>query len=182
MQRKSLKKGRQISNAVREEMLKDVKIELIKESEIQPTCDMIIRACRYSDFAEFYPQSSFDAVFEETDCEHIKQRAEYGHFYVAKENGKIIGCGGIGAYWGSKTESWIFTVFVDPDYQKKGVGRKIIAFLEKDEYAKRADRIEIKAAMSAIPFYRKLGYEHKNGQLNYAEGHFDLEKFLKPEK
>ena len=153
-------------------------IELIKESEIQETCEMVVRACKYSDFAKFYPQSSFDAVFEETNYEHIKQRAEYGHFYVAKENGKIIGCGGIGAYWGSLTESWIFTVFVHPDYQRKGVGRKIIEFLENDEYAKRANRIEIKAAMSAIPFYRKLGYEHKNGQLSYANGHFDLEKFI----
>jgi len=50
--------------------------------------------------------------------------------------------------------------------------------LENDEYAKRANRIEIHAAMSAIPFYRKLGYEHKNGQLIYAEGHFDMEKFI----
>lgn len=153
-------------------------IELIKENEIQETCDMIVRACKCSDFAEFYPQCSLEAVFEDTDYSQIKHRAQNGHFYVAKENGKIIGCGGIGAYWESKTESWIFTVFVDPAYQRKGVGRKIIDFLENDEYAKRANRIEIHAAMSAIPFYRKLGYEHKNGQLNYADGQFDLEKFI----
>ena len=153
-------------------------IELIKESEIQEVCDMMVRACQYSDFAKFYPQSSFDAVFEETNYEHIKQRAEYGHFYVIKDNRKIIGCGGIAAYWDSITESWIHTIFVAPEYQRKGVGRKIIEFLENDEYAKRANRIEIHSAMSAIPFYRKLGYEHKDGQLNYADGNFDLEKFV----
>ena len=148
-------------------------IELIKESEIQETCNMVIRACQYSDFAKFYPSQYFYCAYDE-----IKTKMDNGHFYVVKENGKIIGCGGIGAYWGSLTESWIYTIFVDPDNQRKGVGRKIIEFLENDEYAKRANRIEIHAAMSAIPFYRKLGYEHKNGQLNYADGHFDLEKFI----
>lgn len=155
-------------------------IELIKESEIAETCDMIARACKQSEFAVFYPQCSIDYLLETTDYNLIKGRAENGHFYVVKENGKIIGCGGIAPYWDSLTESWINTVFVDPDYQKKGIGRKIIEFLENDEYAKRANRIEIHSAMSAIPFYRKSGYEHKNGQLIYADGHFDLEKFVKP--
>lgn len=149
-------------------------IELIKESEIQETCDMVIRACKYSDFAKFYPSQYFYCTYDE-----IKMKMDNGHFYVVKENDKIIGCGGIAAYWDSLTESWINTIFVDPEYQRKGVGRKIIAFLENDEYAKRANRIEIHSAMSAIPFYRKLGYEHKNGQLIYSDGHFDLEKFIK---
>jgi hypothetical protein len=43
----------------------------------------------------------------------------------------------------------------------------------------RAERIEIPASMSAIPFYRKLGYEHKGGKLEYNDGHFALEKFNK---
>ena len=154
--------------------MKDIKIELIKENEIQATCDMVVRACKYSDFAKFYPPQYFYCTYEE-----IKTKSEEGHFFVVKESGNIIGCGCIAAYWGSKTESWINTVFVEPQYQGKGIGRKIIEFLENDEYAKRADRIEIHAAMSAIPFYRKLGYEHKNGCLNYSDGHFDLEKYIK---
>ena len=68
--------------------------------------------------------------------------------------------------------------FVEPSYQHKGIGRKIIVHLENDEYAKRAKRIEIHSAISAIPFYRKLGYEHKNGDLTYRDGMFDLEKFI----
>lgn len=151
-------------------------IELIRENEIQETCDMIVSACKNSAFAKFYPPQP---QYFTTTYEEIKEKASNGHFYVVKDNDKIIGCGGIGAYWDSLTESWIHTIFVAPDYQGKGIGRKIIEFLENDEYAKRANRIEIHAAMSAIPFYRKLGYEHKNGQLNYADGHFDLEKFIR---
>jgi len=32
--------------------------------------------------------------------------------------------------------------------------------------------------MVAIPFYKKMGYEHKNGELNYDDGHFAMEKFF----
>ena len=63
--------------------------------------------------------------------------------------------------------------------RRKGYGKKIIETLEKDEYFLRATRIEIPASMSAIPFYRKMGYEHKNGELLYHDGHFALEKFNK---
>lgn len=150
-------------------------IELIKENEIQETCDMVARACKNSVFAEFYPQQPkyFSIAYDE-----IKQKAEYGHFYVVKECGKIIGCGCIAAYWDSLTESWINTIFVEPSHQHKGIGKKIIEHLESDEYAKRANRIEIHSAISAIPFYRKLGYEHKHGDLSYKDGMFDLEKFF----
>ena len=68
-------------------------IELITENEIQETCDMVARACKNSVFSEFYPHQLkyFSISYDE-----IKQKAEYGHFYVMKENGKIIGCGCIG--------------------------------------------------------------------------------------
>lgn len=153
-------------------------IESIKESEIRQTCEMIERACKNSLFAEFYPQCSIDYMSELNDFEAIKRRADHGHFYVIKETGKIIGCGGIDAYLDRTTESRINTVFIAPEYQHKGIGKTLIEFLENDEYAKRANRLEIHAAISAIPFYRKLGYEHKNGTLNYHDGMFDLEKFI----
>ena len=152
-----------------------MKFELIKENEIEETCLMIKRACVYSSFAQFYPQRYIDMS---AGYNVLKARAESMHFYVLKDGEKIVGCGGIGPYWGSEDEAWIFTVAVAPEYQGKGLGRKIIEMLEGDYFAKRSRRIEIHAAMSAIPFYRKLGYSHKNGELTYLDGHFDMEKLL----
>lgn len=150
-------------------------IELIKEEDILQTVEMIKDACKNSQFALFYPQKYIDSG---SDYNIIKSRSEKMHFYVIKDNNKVIACGGIGPYWDSKTEAWIFTVAVASSYQGKGYGRKIIETLEKDDYAKRSKRIEIHAAMNAIPFYRKLGYDFKNGDLCYQDGHFDLEKYL----
>lgn len=73
----------------------------------------------------------------------------------------------------------MLSIFVDPNTQGKGIGSKIMETLERDEYALQANRIEISSAISAIPFYKKFGYEHKNGELNYDDGHFAMEKFRK---
>ena len=83
--------------------------------------------------------------------------------HVAEEGGDIIGCGAIGPYWGSETESSLFNIFVLPEYQGKGVGRKIIETLEQDGFFLRAERVEVPASITGVGFYRKLGYEYKNG-------------------
>ena len=57
----------------------------------------------------------------------------------------------------------MFNIFVLPEYQGKGVGRKIIEALEKDEYFLRAKRVEIPASITACEFYKKMGYDYKNG-------------------
>ena len=44
-----------------------------------------------------------------------------------------------------------------------GIGRKIIETLEQDEYFLRAKRIEVPASITAFNFYRKFGYDFKNG-------------------
>ena len=151
-------------------------IRLVCEKDFETLHEMIAKTCRIS-FAPFYPEKFIEKTIESLNVEKLKIRASWTHFYVVTDNDAIIGCGAIGAYWGSETESSLFTIFVDPDYQGKGIGKKIIETLENDVYFKRAKRIEIPAGIVALPFYKKMGYNHKNGELNYEDGHFALEKF-----
>jgi GNAT superfamily N-acetyltransferase len=98
--------------------------------------------------------------------------------YVVCDNDKIVGCGAIAGYWGSETESVLLTIFVLPEYEGRGIGRKIIETLEKDEFFKHARRIEIPASITACGFYRKMGYTYKNGVTSPDdEGCIRLEKF-----
>ena len=107
-------------------------------------------------------------------------RAREFHCYVIEnsDESSIIGVGSIGPFWGSKTESSLFNIFVDPDYQGHGLGRKIIETLETDEYSLRASRIEIPASKTALHFYQKMGYDFKNGidEID-SEELYRLEKF-----
>ena len=110
------------------------------------------------------------------------ERASWTHFYVIEDHKMIVGCGAIGPYWGKEDESSLFNIFVLPEYQGKGVGRKIIETLEKDEYYLRADRVEIPASITAVEFYRHFGYGFKKEKLGHivdGEGIYRMEKFPK---
>lgn len=108
----------------------------------------------------------------------ILERAKWTNFYVACDSNKIVGCGAIGPYWGKEDESSLFTIFVLPEYQGKGIGRNLIETLEQDEYFLRAKRIEIPASITGTPFYRKPGYDYKNGICTPdEEGLLRLEKY-----
>ena len=95
--------------------------------------------------------------------EGVIERAGWTHFYVVCDGETIVGCGAIGPYWGKEDESSLFNIFVLPEYQGKGIGRKIIETLENDEYFLRAKRVEIPASITACEFYKKMGYSYKNG-------------------
>ena len=153
-----------------------MEIRIAKDEEFGAISKMVERSVRAC-FPKFYPPCSVEYVVEETCAENLRKRAEFTNFYVVKEGKEVVGCGAIGPLWGSEVESSLFTIFVDPNHQGKGIGRKIMETLESDFYAKRARRIEIPASMFAIPFYKKMGYEHKNGELNFEDGHFKMEKY-----
>lgn len=154
-----------------------MKIKIINEAQYKETAKMIERSIKHSQFSNYYPKSEIEKVIKCLDENGIKQKASWTHFYVLIEDFKIIACGAIGKYYNSNVDSSLFSIFVDPDYQNKGYGRKIIETLEKDELFIKAKRIEVQASISAIPFYRKMGYEYKNGKMIFSDGHFSLEKF-----
>ena len=108
----------------------------------------------------------------------ILQIASYAHMYVFELDDRIVGVGSISSFWGSETESILLSIFVLPEFHGKGVGRKIINTLETDEFYVRASRIEIPASITATEFYRKFGYDYKNGVKELDNGHhYRLEKF-----
>ena len=111
-------------------------------------------------------------------AEKLIERSKWTNMYVACDGDMIIGCGAIGPYWGKEDESSLFTIFVLPEYQGRGIGRKIIETLEQDEYFLRAKRIEIPASITAVNFYIKMGYNYKNGNDKLDdEKLYRLEKF-----
>jgi ribosomal protein S18 acetylase RimI-like enzyme len=125
-----------------------------------------------------YPEEIIERDAATFTREYVLERAGWTHFYVVCRKQNIVGCGAIGPYWGSQTESSLFNIFVHPDYQGRGLGRKIIETLEQDEYFLRANRVEIPASITACQFYRKMGYDYKNGQSEPDEGLlYRLEKF-----
>ena len=122
-----------------------MQIRRFTEADADAVSELIVRTMRTSNAAD-YPVELLARVIERQRPEDVRFRASWTHFYVAEEAGQIIGCGAIGPYWGSETESSLFSFFVDPTVQRRGVGRAIMETLETDEYFLRAERVEIPAS------------------------------------
>lgn len=127
-----------------------------------------------------YKKEEIEHLIKQQNEELILKRSKQFHVYTFLDNDKIVGVGMIGPYWNSLTESSFFTIFRDPDYKGKGLGRKIIETLEQDEYYLRADRVEIPASITAVEFYKHFGYGFKKlGNIVDEEGIYRMEKFPK---
>lgn len=151
---------------------------------MQSTSDFLIRKFNNDDAEEVslliaktlrevnskdYSKEYIEANVESHSAQVLIERAKDSHMYVVCDGDLIIGCGAIAGYWGSTSESILLTIFVLPEYQKKGIGKKIISSLEADEYFARANRIEIPASITAVDFYMHMGYGYKDGVKTFDE-------------
>ena len=139
--------------------------------------DLIADTLRRSNSRD-YPPDFIEASIRSLGPDSLRERAGWTHFYLACDEGQIVGCGAIGPYWGKEDESSLFNLFVRPEYQRRGIGRAIIQTLEQDPYFLRARRVEIPASLTAVPFYRKMGYLPKPGSaFPDDEGLVRMEKY-----
>src|SRR5829696_4921312 len=74
------------------------------------------------------------------------------HTVVATEGGRVLG---LAALVGDEVRR----VYVRPDAQRRGVGRRLMAELEREGRARGLGELRLTAGASAAGFYARLGYE-----------------------
>ena len=152
-------------------------VRRFQDMDAEEVSSLIIKTLRTTNSKD-YSKEYIEKTVREFNPDGVRKRASWTHFYVVCDGCVIVGCGAIGPYWDKEDESSLFTIFVLPEYQGRGVGRKIIKALEQDEFFLRAKRIEIPASITACEFYKKMGYSYKNGiDVVDEEQLFRLEKF-----
>lgn len=139
-----------------------VTIRKFQNADAEAASTMIAKTLRTTNSKD-YSSEYIENDVAKLSPDRIIVRASCTNFYVACHNDEIIGCGSIGYYWDKTDEASLFTIFVSPEYQGKGIGRKIIETLEKDEIFLQCKRVEIPASITAAEFYRKMGYAYKGG-------------------
>jgi GNAT superfamily N-acetyltransferase len=152
-------------------------IRRFNDADAEEVSNLVCRNFREVNIRD-YPADEMERLAESYSAEKIRNLASSAHTYVAFDDNRIVGTGSITGYWGSETESVLLTIFVLPEYQRKGIGSRIVRALEADEYFLRASRIEIPASITACEFYIKMGYCFKDGKKELDdEGHYKMEKF-----
>ncbi len=135
-----------------------IRIRRIEEQDAEAVSALISETMQISNSRDYPPE-----LLRGLPPEKVIERSNWTHFYVVEDGEEIVGCGAIGPYWERTDESSFFTIFVRPDRQGQGIGRRIVETLEADEFALRARRIEIPASITGLPFYQKMGYSFKPG-------------------
>ncbi len=123
-----------------------------------------------------YPKEAIK-FFKEYHCdENILKGTAEGWTVVLEENNQIIGTGTI-------IDDHIIRVFVNPKFQKRGLGRLIMRELEEKAISTGVRAIKLDASLPSKKFYDSLGYatseatylEVENGEkLHY----YKMEKVL----
>ena len=157
----------------------EVIVRPYQEKDAEEIVNLIVRNFKEVNVKD-YGEEAIASLSATHDVNWFKGLAEYANVYVFWIEDKIVGVGSISSYWGSPTESILLTIFVLPEFHGQGIGSYIIDTLESDMLFLRAERIEIPASITAVEFYRKKGYEYKNGLKELDdEQHYRLEKFRK---
>ncbi|MCX5636356.1 MAG: GNAT family N-acetyltransferase [Planctomycetota bacterium] len=143
-------------------------LEYVKDL-VKRTINICYRDVYCKEIVDFFDMFHWDG--------NILKTARDGYIVVVEVQGKIVGTGSIigGA---------ILRVFVDPAYQKQGLGRMIMNKLEMRATANGVETVQLRALANAKKFYESLGYltvanslvEVDNGR-NFE--YYQMEKRLK---
>lgn len=95
--------------------------------------------------------------------------------YIFEYNGEIAGYALLSITYSNEAGGhmlWIEEVYILPEYQGKGFGKELLAFIEKT-YEKRVVRIRLEVEKSnqrAVSLYEKIGFT----ELDYMQMYKDL--------
>jgi GNAT superfamily N-acetyltransferase len=81
-----------------------------------------------------------------------KSKIRNRDIFVLEEGNKVLGTG-------SLSGNMVRTVFVNPRYHGKGVGRKLMNHIEKVAKKKGLKTLQFHSSLTAEGFYKKLGYK-----------------------
>ena len=123
-----------------------------------PRQNDVIALIRQSDalMQSLYPAESNHLV----DIEQLAQ--PHVHFFVAREEGRALGCGSF--VLGTDGHAEMKRVFVDPAARGKGVARAIMQALEREAAKLGVTRMQLETGIKqpeAIALYRKFGYAER---------------------
>jgi aminoglycoside 3-N-acetyltransferase I len=116
----------------------------------------------------------FEAVFEMDDLkvpgeEHLQQLLDKPGFFslVAKDGAKVVG--GLTVYilqryYSTKQSAYIYDFGVMPQYQRKGIGKKLFAYLVAHCKEHNFEDVYVQAESgdsNAVNFYRQLNFSNE---------------------
>lgn len=158
-------------------LMNDLKIRRFETKDVSEVFNLIERNILDAD-TKVYSEKEIQRLASYYNENKILHTSKKSHMYVIILKNKVVACGSISNYLGRDDESILFDIFVLPELQGKGIGKKLIEALENDEYFLKSRRVEVPSSPIVCDFYKKMGYDHKYSLKELdKDGNFKLEKF-----
>lgn len=132
-------------NANAESMLRNFRAE---DSGI---LKQLIDATIDASYVDAYPAKAIDFFKAYHSVRQILADASNGHTVVLKVGTRIVATGTL-------LGNEIRRMFVAPNAQRRGFGRRLLIVLEEQAKMKDVEEIELYASLVARPFYEAMGY------------------------
>ncbi|MFA5127630.1 MAG: GNAT family N-acetyltransferase [Patescibacteria group bacterium] len=130
-----------------------IKIRKLKEGDIVKVVRLWRRAERIT-LKDYYPKKIIEWYCKNNTKRNIVNKLKTTKFWVAEDFKKNKIAGFI-----AKRDNVVKFFFVDPNYQRKGIGRMLFEKFIKQAVKNGDKYIFVKSSHYAIPIYKKFGFK-----------------------
>lgn len=132
----------------------------------------LIRETMKTSNAKDYSAGVLEPLIEYFSPAKVLQLNRERRCFVAESDGQIVGTAAI-------ENSELCTFFVHHDFQRKGIGTRLLKAIEKNALTAGIRRIKVESSITAAAFYEKAGYR-KTGFVKEATAgkQIEMEKSL----
>ena len=129
----------------------DLVTEIFNTKDIDELYNFIVETIKVSYFG-YYPEEAITHFIEYSNTKDILEDSENNYVIVIKDKDIIIATGTL-------TYTHIKRVFVNPQFQRKGLGKLIMSDLEDKARANNLKLVELHSSLFAKEFYDSLNYK-----------------------
>lgn len=123
----------------------------------------------------------FDASEEKDLIEYLEHHSQ--NYFVVEDYGTIVGAGGFNLGFDDGKTARISWDFIHPDFQGKGIGKKLTLYrideIKKDPIVR---VIIVRTTQLVYEFYQKIGFVLEKVEKDYWAKGFDLYQMKMPIK
>jgi len=131
-------------------MPQTIQIREFKEDDLEAVHKLVIKVVDTC-YQGVYPAGAL-VLYKNFHCrENILNDTRSGYCVVAENSGEIVGTGTL-------LNDWVRRVYVDPDYQKAGIGGMIYQSLEKRALEIQVPHLRLSASLIAREFWESQNF------------------------
>ncbi len=156
-----------------------MRIEPFQDGQAEAVSNIIrrnLREVNSKDYAEDVI-SSLVAYFSPAT---LLKNARSQTIFVAMQDGAVVGTASLDNFGTAQSpDYYAVAVFVLPESQRQGIGLRLMEAVESKAKELGAEKVTLRAAITAKGFYQKLGYRFRNGCEKLDQhGTYTMEKRL----